>query len=57
LLRTNQNAPPWKLFVPLLVATETTAPGAKPYCALKLLVMTLNSCEASELGNGAVSRL
>jgi len=28
-----QKAPPWNWFVPLLVAMETTAPGAKPNCA------------------------
>ena len=53
LLRTYQKAPPWKLLLPLLVAMETTALGAKPYWAPKLLVMTLNSWVASEFGNVA----
>src|SRR5580698_2694408 len=34
----------------------TTALGAKPYCALKLLEMTRNSWVASALGKGAASR-
>ncbi len=46
-LRLNSHAVPWKSFVPLRNVALMTAPPARPYSALKLLVWTLNSSTAS----------
>src|SRR5215467_144855 len=55
-LRTKSYAVPCTLFVPLLVATLTTAPPVCPCCASKLAVCTLNSCVASVGGTKATRR-
>ena len=41
--------------VPAFVLMLITAPGANPYCAVKLLVVARNSSVASALGKGAVN--
>src|SRR5215475_430963 len=45
--RLNSYRVPCRLLVPDLVTTLTTPPEALPYSAVKLLVVTLNSCTAS----------
>src|SRR6266850_1056639 len=39
----NQNAEPWKSFVPLLVTRLTTDPAARPYSAENWFVISRNS--------------
>jgi hypothetical protein len=39
----NQNAEPWKSFVPLLVTKFTTDPAARPYSAENWFVISRNS--------------
>ena len=51
-LRLNSNNPPWNLFVPDFVITETTAAENWPYSAENALVSTRNSSIASGLGAG-----
>src|SRR5690349_1955810 len=49
-LRRNSNRVPWSWLVPERITAFTTAPPTRPYSALKLLVMTLNSAMASGEG-------
>ena len=46
-LRLNSHTVPWNALVPLRNVALMTAPPARPYSALKLLVWTLNSSTAS----------
>ena len=52
LSRRNSNALPWNTLVPDFVTAFTEAPAFTPFCAVRPLVATWNSCSASGNGSG-----